>query len=318
MQRYIVRRVLTSIPVLFGISILVFIAISLAPGDPLVSMIDPEIAVNNEVLDAKRTQLGLDRPLPVRYFIWLGEMAQGNMGYSFASKRPVTEEIQARLLNTAQLMVTATTLAIVLGISLGILSALRRYTVLDYILTFFGLAWVSIPSFFFALGLIYLVAVRLDLLPTSGMVTPGQPYNLWDNLQHLIMPALALGLGRTAVIMRYARSSMLEVLGLDYMTTARAKGLSERVVMVRHGFRNALLPVVTIIALTLPSLFGGTVIIETVFAWPGMGLLFIQSVSQRDYPLVMALALFTASLVLLANLLADIAYAFVDPRIRYG
>jgi peptide/nickel transport system permease protein len=204
-----------------------------------------------------------------------------------------------------------------IGIPLGIISALRQYSLLDYLLTVGGFFWVSVPIFFLGLALLYIFALKLDLFPTSGMATAGAPPTLWDNLWHLVLPALAVATTNIAGFMRYSRSSMLDVIHQDYINTARAKGLKERVVMIRHGFRNALLPIVTLIGLTLPNIFGGAVITETIFQWPGIGMLYVQAVRGRDYNLTMGISFFSALLILLSNLLADLAYAAVDPRIRY-
>jgi len=317
MNHYIVHRLAISVPVLLGITMLVFFFISAAPGDPLVAMMDPEAGVSYEHLQASRQALGLDKPIPVRYLIWFRELTRGNLGYSYVTGRPVAREIGDRLLPTLELMGAALIFSITVGVSLGLVAALRQYSLVDYALTAFSFTWVSIPNFFFAYVLIYVFALQLDLLPTSGMMTAGSQFILSDNIRHLILPLAVLGLERIAVFARYTRSSLLEVLGQDYLTTARAKGLRERAVILGHAFRNALLPVITIVGLSMPLLFGGALLVETVFQWPGMGLLYITAVMGRDYPLIMGLDLFAAIIVLLSNLLADIAYAVADPRIRY-
>jgi peptide/nickel transport system permease protein len=225
--------------------------------------------------------------------------------------------ILTRLPYTLELMGISVLLAIISGVSLGVLSALRHNTLLDYALTTFSLTWISVPSFVLALGLVYVIAVKLHLLPSFGVSSLGIEFNVGDHLTHLILPGFALGSHFMASFVRYSRSAMLEVLHADYMTVARAKGLRERVVIARHGLRNALLPIITITGFYIPALFGGSIIIEQIFQWPGMGMLYITAVNQRDYPVVMGLAFFTALLVLLSNLLVDLAYVFVDPRIRY-
>jgi peptide/nickel transport system permease protein len=207
--------------------------------------------------------------------------------------------------------------SIVLGVTLGIVSALKQYSVLDYLLTVLGFIGLSIPVFFLGMILIYVFSLRLDWLPTSGMGTAGEEYSLVDNLRHLILPALSLGILRTAIFMRYTRTSVLDVLGSDYLRTARAKGLKENSVIIGHALRNALIPIITIVGLTLPVLFGGAVIIETIFQWPGIGLLYITAVNQRDHPMIMGLALISSIVVLASNLLTDLTYAAADPRIRY-
>jgi peptide/nickel transport system permease protein len=320
MQRYIVRRLLISIPVLLGVTVFSFVFVHLAPGDPVEALIDPVMRADlgPEWVAQRKAELGLNQPLPVRYAVWLGQLAQGNMGYSLVNRQPVGAQIGERIGPTLLLMGTSLLVAIALGVPLGILSAVRQYSLLDYLATIAGFVAISTPSFFLGLGLIYLVAVNLRLLPTSGMYTLGVDQSLGDLLAHLILPVTVLGLGQTPQILRYTRSSMLEVLRQEYVTTARAKGLPERIVLLRHTLRNALIPLITVVGLTLPNLLGGAVITEQIFQWPGMGWLAVRAVNGRDYPLLMGVILVTATLVLLSNLLADILYARADPRIRYG
>lgn len=318
MTTYILRRLIISIPVLIGITLITFLAYNLAPGDPIDAMIDPNVAISPADLEKLRENLGLDQPVFVRYGIWLSQAARGNLGFSYRSGEPVIERIGRRLPATLQLTATALLIAIGLGIPLGIVSAMRQYSRLDYALTFFAFGGISIPNFFLALGAIYLLALKLKLFPSHGLGDPDAEWFLGTRLHHLILPALVLGLDRTAGFLRYTRSSMLEVLGQDYMTTARAKGLRPRARLLRHGLRNALISIITIVGLSLPSLFGGSVIVETIFAWPGIGQMAITAVTQRDYPVLMGVALISSVIVLVSNLLADIAYAVVDPRIRYG
>jgi peptide/nickel transport system permease protein len=320
MQRYIIRRLLISIPVLLGVTVFSFVFVHLAPGDPVEALIDPVMRADlgPEWVAQRKAELGLNQPLPVRYAVWLGQLAQGNMGYSLVNRQPVGAQIGERIGPTLLLMGTSLLVAIALGVPLGILSAVRQYSLLDYLATIAGFVAISTPSFFLGLGLIYLVAVNLRLLPTSGMYTLGVDQSLGDLLAHLILPVTVLGLGQTPQILRYTRSSMLEVLRQEYVTTARAKGLPERIVLLRHTLRNALIPLITVVGLTLPNLLGGAVITEQIFQWPGMGWLAVRAVNGRDYPLLMGVILVTATLVLLSNLLADILYARADPRIRYG
>ncbi|OUC06969.1 hypothetical protein RY27_17770, partial [Litorilinea aerophila] len=252
---------------------------------------------------------------------WLGGILQGNMGVRVRSGVPVAEEIGRRLPATLQLMLGAMLISIGLGIPLGVWSALRQYSLTDYILTGFVFMGISVPGFFAAIALIYLLAVKLGWFPTSGYSTPGQDFTLWqqalDRLHHMALPALVLGIESTAAIMRYTRASMLEVIRQDYMVTARSKGLPTWLVVSRHGLRNALLPVITIIGLRLPSLFGGAIIIETIFNWPGMGTLYMDGVSTRDYPLIMSMVLISAVVIVVSNLITDLSYALIDPRVRY-
>jgi peptide/nickel transport system permease protein len=320
MQRYLLRRLAISVIVLVGITVFTYLFVNLAPGDPVTAMIDPEqmATLGPGWVAEQRKSLGLDAPLPVRYVLWLKATAQGNLGFSYSDRQPVTAKILARIWPTVKLMLTAELLSLALAIPIGIVSALKQYSVLDYLTTIFGFFALSIPSFFLALGGIYIFGVRFGWLPTAGMTTVGQSGSLWDSLHHLILPASVLGLSHVASLIRYTRSSMLETLRQDYVVVARAKGLRERTVIWRHALRNALIPLVTVIALDLPRLFGGTVIIEQIFAWPGMGTLAITAVIGRDYPVIMAINLISALLIVLSNLLADIVYAGLDPRIKYA
>ena len=318
MTKYIIRRVLLSIPVLLGITIIVFLLIHLAPGDPVTGMIDPTLGdINPEMIAREKAKLGLDKPVPVQYVYWLGRVVRGDLGYSLINRKPVTEMIGSRIWSTLQLTITALILSVVAGVLLGILSAVKQYSWLDYLATLFSFSAISVPGFFLALGLIYLLALKLQWLPTSGMQTLGQPDSLWDKIQHMIMPVTVLSVSITAPLLRYARSSMLEVLGQDYVNSARAKGLREWAVIMRHALPNALIPLITVIGLRLPTLFGGSVIVEQIFHWQGMGTLNIWAVMNQDYTVLMGLNMISAVLVLFANLVADLAYAVVDPRISY-
>lgn len=320
MSRYILRRLWTSVPVILLITAITFLFISLAPGDPIDAMIDPNAMTNSspEAMEALRERLGLNDPVPVRYVKWLGQLVQGNLGYSYYSGMSVTRVIGTRLQATFLLMAVATSISLSIGVVFGIISALRQYSWIDYVLTTLAFFSVSMPGFFAALAALYIFSLKLDLFPTYGMMSRDPANPTLDVLLHLVLPATVLGLEGMATYLRYTRSSLLEVIRQDYVTTARAKGLAESVVIIRHAFRNALIPVITIIGLQLPRLFGGAVIIETIFAWPGMGLVSIESVTRRDYPVLMGINLLTAFLVLSANLITDITYAFIDPRIRYG
>lgn len=317
MTKYIVRRLLISIPLLISITLIIFILANLMPGDALTAMVTDEAPIAGQVLAERRAQLGLDKPVPVRYLVWMGQLLRGNMGYSYVTSVPIGETIAKRVPATLELMGFSLLFSIIVGLILGIVSALKQYSGLDYGLTVLGFIGLSVPVFFLGMMLIYVFALRLQWFPTSGMITAGEDFSLVDNLRHLILPATALGVLRTAVFMRYTRASMLDVKTSDYLRTARSKGLRERTVVNRHALRNALIPVITIIGLNLPVLFGGAVIIETIFQWPGIGLLYITAVNQRDYPMIMGLALISSIVVLASNLLTDVAYAFADPRIRY-
>lgn len=318
MTKYILRRLLVSIPVLLGITLIIFALINLAPGDPVAGQIDPTLGdFSSEYIAEQRAKLGLDQPLPLQYFRWLGRVIQGDLGYSLVNRKPISEMIGQRIGSTLQLTISALVVSTVVGIAIGIISAVKQYSILDYASTLFSFAAVSVPGFFLSLGLIYILALKLKWLPTSGMRTLGQDPTLWDTVKHMIMPVTVLAVNTTAPLVRYARSSMLEVLGQGYVSVARAKGLRERVVILGHAFPNALIPLVTVIGLRLPALFGGSVIVEQIFHWQGMGTLNILAVMNQDYTLLMGLNMISAILVLAANFLADIAYAFVDPRITY-
>lgn len=320
MGRYLLRRLLISVPVLLGITVATFLMLNMAPGDPINAMINPEEAatLGDEWVQQQREALGLHRPIPVRYAIWLGEAVQGNLGYSYNDRQPVGPKIQERIWPTVKLMLTVQIIALTIAVPIGVISAIKQYSIIDYIATVFGFASISIPSFFLGLGAIYVFAVQLRWFPTAGMVTIGEEGSILDSLHHLVLPAMVLGMAQSAPLIRYTRSSMLETIRQDYVRTARAKGLREGAVLIRHGLRNALIPLVTIVALDLPTLLGGTVIIEQVFSWPGMGTLAISAVTGRDYPIIMAITLITGVVILVSNLIADVLYAVIDPRIKYS
>lgn len=319
MYNYLLQRLLLNIPVLLGITVFIYIIVNLAPGDPVTAMIDPEqvSTLGPEWVEQQKDDLGLNDPLPVRYFLWLGELVQGNLGYSYSDRQPVSDRILERIWPTLKLMLSAQLLSLAIALPVGVISALRQYSKIDYTATVFGFAAVSVPSFFLALGGIYIFGVQLGWLPTAGMSTLGKPASLFDSLHHLALPALVLGLGQAAPLIRYTRSSMLETIRQDYVQVARAKGLRERTIVYQHALRNALIPLVTIVALRLPQLLGGTVIVEQVFAWPGMGTLAITAVRASDYPIIMAINLITAVMIVMSSLLADLLYVWIDPRIKY-
>jgi peptide/nickel transport system permease protein len=320
MGRYIVRRILISIPVLFGITVVTYVIVTLAPGDPVSALVNPETvaALGPGWLEQQRAELGLNRPLPVRYALWMKQILRGNLGYSYSDRQPVADKITERLWPTLKLMLTVQLLALLIAVPIGVLSAVKQYSWLDYLATVFGFTTISVPSFFLALAGIYLFAIKLRWLPTAGMGTIGKPSSIIDSLEHLILPATVLGLAQAAPLIRYTRSSMLETIRQDFVRVARAKGLSETRVITRHALRNALIPLVTVVALTLPQLLGGTVIIEQVFSWPGMGTLAIKAVRARDYPTMMAINMIGAVAILVSSLIADVLYAWIDPRISYS
>jgi peptide/nickel transport system permease protein len=318
MSRWIVRRILIAVPVLVGITMLAFLFVRLAPGDPVRMMVNPEYLAGGaeEYIERRRAELGLDQPLPVQYLAWLGEVLRGNLGYSYVDRRPVGDILKERVVPTIELMGTALALALVIGIPVGLLAALRQYTTFDYAAAVLSLAAISTPSFFLALAAIYLFSLKLNLFPTSGMFTAGQPRTLADDLHHLVLPAMILGLTLAGPFTRYARSSLLEVIRQDFLTTARAKGVGQRLVVIRHALPNALIPLITVVGIQIPLLFAGAVIVEQIFSWPGMGQLALASITQRDYPVLLGFILVIAVLVMVSTLVTDIGYAVIDPRIR--
>ncbi len=320
MVPFVFRRLLAAAPVLLGVTIVTFVFVNLAPGDPVTALLNPEqmASLGPGWVQQQKEALGLDQPLPVRYVLWLGQLAHGNLGYSYVDKRSVLTKVHERVGATLQLMGAAFLVSLLVSIPLGVLSAAKQYSLIDYVSNVLGLAMVSIPGFFVGLAGIYLFAVAWHILPTAGMATIGAPPSLGDRLQHLVLPALVLGLASAAPLIRYTRSSMLEVIHQDFVRTARAKGLSERAAILRHALRNALIPVITVVALQIPSLVGGSVIIEQIFAWPGLGTLAISAIFGRDYPTIMAINLLGAVAVILSSLIADMLYALADPRVRYG
>jgi peptide/nickel transport system permease protein len=300
-----------------GITVIIFALASLMPGDAVMAMLSLETPNSEEMIAIRRGQLGLDQPLPIQYVRWMGQLLRGNLGFSYISGERISEMILIRIPATLELMGVSLLFSIFIGVLLGVLSALKQYSWLDYTLTILGFIGISMPVFFLGMIIVYVFALNLGWFPTSGMATSGEPFSLVDNLKHLFLPAWSLGLFRTAVFMRYTRASILDVLHNDYVRTARAKGLREPTVIVRHILRNAMIPIVTIIGMTLPVLLAGAVIVETMFQWPGTGMLYITAIGQRDSPVIVGMTLVVASMVLLSNLLTDIVYAMLDPRIRY-
>ncbi|MCY7916509.1 ABC transporter permease [Bacillus vallismortis] len=316
MVTYIVRRTLMSLPILLGITILSFAIMKAAPGDPMSLMMDPTISQADRAKFIEK--YGLNDPEPVQYLKWLGNMLQGDFGTSIVKKgTPVSDLILSRLPNTLVLMVFSTFLALLISIPFGVLSAKRPYSKLDYGITVTSFLGLAIPNFWFGLILIMILSVNLGWFPTGGVSTLNADFSIFDRLHHLILPAFVLATADMAGITRYTRSSMLDVLKQDYIRTARSKGFKENKVIFKHGLRNGLLPVITIFGLMIPSFIGGAVVVEQIFTWPGLGKLFIDSAFSRDYPVIMAMTVISAVLVVLGNLIADILYALVDPRIEY-
>ena len=302
---YIMRRLLLTVPVVVGVSILIFLIIRLIPGDPAIAIAG--VHASNEYIEQIRKDLYLDRSLAVQYAIFVRNLARGDLGNSTMTRRPVVVELRERFPRTVELTLLAMLIASVVGISAGIISATRRYSIFDNISMLVALFGVAAPVFWLALMLQLLFAVHLGWLPATGRGT----------FRHLILPAITLGLASAGLIARITRSSMLEVLRQDFITTARAKGLTEKVVVYKHAFKNALIPVVTIMGLQFGILLGGAVLTETVFAWPGVGRLLVDSILARDYPVVQGAVLVLAVTFVLINLIVDLIYAFLDPRISY-
>jgi len=315
---YLLQRLFHAVTVLVGVSLLIFVFVELAPGDVVDAMLPPESFSSDAARAQMREKLGLNEPPPLRYVRWLGRTVTGDLGYSLTSQKPITDIISARLGSTLLLVGFALAISVVVGIATGIVAAIKQYSWIDYFTTFFSFFWLSIPGFFLGLLMIYVFAVRLNWFPAFGATSADAEYPLFDRLQHLILPGLTLGLELAAALTRYTRASLLEVLHQDYMRTARAKGVKEWAVIVRHGLKNALIPIITVIAFRLPYLISGAVIIETVFQWPGLGFLLLNAATQKDYPLVMALGLAVTVVVVLSSFIADVAYSVIDPRIRLG
>ncbi|MFC4320653.1 ABC transporter permease [Litchfieldia salsa] len=316
MASYIIRRILMAIPLLIGITIISFAIVKMAPGGPTAMMMDPNIKPENREKFIEK--YGLNDPVHVQYVKWLGNMAKGDFGTSLVRKgTPVSEMIINRLPNTLLLMVVSTLLAVLISIPFGIMSATRPYSKLDYSVTITSFLGLATPNFWLGLILIMFLSVNLGWFPTGGTHTLNAPFSIWDRIHHLILPAFVLATADMAGLTRYTRTSMLEVIRQDYMRTARAKGFREAKVIYKHGLRNGLIPVITIFGLMLPTFIGGSVIVEQVFSWPGIGKLFFDSAFTRDYPVIMALTVISAVFVVIGNLIADILYAVFDPRIEY-
>jgi peptide/nickel transport system permease protein len=321
MGRYALRRLVLVVPILWVMTVIAFALISLAPGDAVdVMVLDVQQGGGNVSaagIANRKHQLGLDQPAPVRYVVWLGTVLQGNLGRRLADGLPVGQLLSDRLPRTVELMGAALGLGLLIGLPLGAYSALHQYSILDNVMAIFAFFGISIPSFFAAVGALYIFAVVLHILPVSGTVTPGHDPSLGETLNHLILPASVLGFASVAEFMRYSRASMLDTLHQEYVTTARSKGLRATSIVLRHVVRNAMLPIITIVGLNLPGLVGGAIIIERLFNWPGIGLLYFTAINDRDYPTMMGIILISGTAVALSNLLADLAYAVADPRIRY-
>lgn len=317
MLQYIIRRMLTVIPVLLVMSVLIFSLVHLAPGDPVLVILGSSEQANLDpaMIQAVREELNLDAPLHVQYFRFLRGVLHADFGRSFQLRKPVLEIILSRMPATIQLTIASTLISLILSLPLGIVSAIRRNSLIDHFSMTFAVIGLSIPNFWFGLILILFFAVELGWLPSFGI-------GYWDEglgsvLSHLILPSLTLGLSMMAMVTRMTRSTLLEVINEEYIRTARAKGLAEGRVIYKHALRNALIPVITVVGMQFGTLLGGAIITETIFAWPGMGRLMINAILRRDFPMVQGLTLIFTAAFVFVNLLVDITYSFLDPRIRY-
>lgn len=326
MGAFIARRLLAAIPLLLGVATLIFFVLALAPGDPTAAYFNPNIPA--EVLEQLRRNFGLDQPIHVRYLKWLGAFLTGNFGHSLAQSRPVAQILLDAIPNTLMLCGISLVLVFVIGVLAGIVQAVRQYSFVDGFLSVTSLFFYSMPPFWLALMLMLIFSMQAHqwgwpvALPSTGITDVSYEFfttgeKIRDRIAHLILPVATLTLALAAGVSRYTRGQMLEVIRQDYIRTARAKGLPERRVIMKHALRNSLIPVITLLGLYLPLLFSGAVFVEVIFAWPGMGRVIVDAILQRDYPVVMATSFLFAVMVVLGNLIADVLYAVVDPRIRY-
>jgi len=314
---FFLRRLLSAIPVMFIITFATFVLMQMLPGGPLAAYENnPEISQDD--IQRLRHEMGLDRPIPVQYWAWLKNFVRGDWGYSFVTKRPVLQEIWDRLPNTLYLTGFSLILALIIAIPAGIISATRQYSIFDHITTTLTYVGRSMPVYYSGLLLIIIFSIWLRWFPSGGMYTLGKGFSIIDSLRHLFLPVLSLSTLIAAKYVRFLRTSMLEVIHQDYIRTAAAKGLRNRIIIFKHAFRNAAIPLVTVVAIDLPVLFAGALFTETVYSWPGMGRLFVDSATRFDYSIVMGIVAAIAFLVVLSNLIADVIYGILDPRITYS
>lgn len=312
---YLARRAIFLIPLLFGLSLVMFILIHAAPGDPVTAIMGERAASNPQFVEERRAQLGLDKPLPVQYLYWVGNLLQGDFGkaYSF-NNVPVLTLIGQRFWSTMQLQLAALVIGLAIAIPVGILSATRQYSALDNVVTVGSFVGLALPNFWLALLLQVWISVKLGWLPVISTGQAGAPYP--ERFKYFILPVIVLALPHVAYFARFMRSSMLEVINQDYVTVARAKGLPPRAVLYKHALRNAWIPMITVIGLQLPQILSGAVIIEQIFAWPGLGDLAFKAIGQRDYPVILSVTLLAGAGVMVVNLLTDFIYVLVDPRVK--
>jgi peptide/nickel transport system permease protein len=314
--RYLLRRLVQTVPLLLGISIVAFVLLQAIPGDPTVAYYGSS-TVSAKDLARIREDLGLDRPLPVQYLSWLGQFLRGDWGVSYVSGRPVLEVVFDRVPATLTLMGAALAVSVLAAIPLGLLAAVRQYSWVDYGLTFASFVGLSLPIFWVGLMLIVIFSLQLGWFPSGGMGPPGEQPDLVERIRYLTLPALSLALVQIGFFTRYLRASMLDVLGKDFIRFGRARGLPARRLYLRHGFRNAAIPFVTVVALHIPDYLIGALVVETIFSWPGTGRLFWESATRFDYPVLMGVLVLASLVVVVSNLMADLAYGLLDPRIRY-
>ena len=314
---FFLRRLLSAIPVMFIITFATFVLMQMLPGGPLAAYENnPEISQDD--IQRLRHEMGLDRPIPVQYWAWLKNFVRGDWGYSFVTKRPVLQEIWDRLPNTLYLTGFSLIVALIIAIPAGIISATRQYSIFDHITTTLTYVGRSMPVYYSGLLLIIIFSIWLRWFPSGGMHTLGKDFSIIDSLRHLFLPVLSLSTLIAAKYVRFLRTSMLEVIHQDYIRTAAAKGLHNRIIIFKHAFRNAAIPLVTVVAIDLPVLFAGALFTETVYSWPGMGRLFVDSATRFDYSIVMGIVAAIAFLVVVSNLIADVIYGILDPRITYS
>lgn len=316
MLKYLIKRLLTIIPIFFGITAIIYVLLNMAPGSALDVLASSEANVDPQQLEALKISLGLDKPVWVRYLLWLKEILGGDFGTSYYNGQNVMKAISQRIGPSILLTGTGVALAILIALPLGIMAAYKPYSAWDKVSNFFALSGAVLPNFFLSLVLVYVLALKLKLLPSMGMHT-GTDTSLSDLIHHLILPAFVICFGTMGTIIKQTRGACLEVFNEEYMKTARSKGISEARVVISHGFRNALIPVVTTVMLQIPHIIGGSTITEQIFGWPGVGSQMISSINNRDYPMVMGIAVLLALTVLATNVLLDIVYGLVDPRISY-
>jgi peptide/nickel transport system permease protein len=317
MGRYLAGRLLQAVPLLIGISVVSFGILNAVPGGPL-SAYENSPGITPEDLARLEKAFGLDQPLYVRYLSWLGKFVTGDWGFSYSTHLPVLQMIGERLPNTVYLMGTVYVVTLLVALPIGIFTALRQYSWFDHLVTGATFAFLSTPTFWLGLLMIIFFGLQLHWLPLGGISTPGAPFDLGDRLRHLILPVATLSLVGIGRYVRFLRASMLETINQEYVRTARAKGLTERLVIGRHALKNAAIPFVTVAALDVPELFVGALVTEQIFGWPGMGRLFWDAATRTDYPILMGILAVSAALIILSNLAADLTYGYLDPRIRYA